>query len=129
MKSRKSSLFPSLFRPTALAVALAALLTAPAAQALNSVPVAVSEAYFGAASPDKLAGISFLSAAGGIVGLNSVSYQFDTDLSSYRVAQVGNSLQLAAVPEPETWAMLLAGLGLLAGRARRNAEIRQAAGV
>lgn len=66
--------------------------------------------------PGDLLGISLLSAAGGIVGLSSASLQFDSGLSGYRLAQVGNSLQLAAVPEPETWAMLLAGLGLLGWR-------------
>jgi len=72
------------------------------------------------ASPGDWAGIRFLSAAGGMVGLGNASYQFDSGLSGYRVAHAGNSLHLAAVPEPETWAMLLAGLGLLGWQVRRN---------
>ena len=31
-----------------------------------------------------------------------------------------DSLQMAAVPEPDTWAMLLAGLGLVAAAVRRR---------
>ncbi|MBL8504650.1 MAG: FxDxF family PEP-CTERM protein, partial [Rhodocyclaceae bacterium] len=33
----------------------------------------------------------------------------------------GVSLSIAAVPEPETWGLLLAGLGLLGVAARRRA--------
>ncbi|OYY94923.1 MAG: hypothetical protein B7Y41_05025 [Hydrogenophilales bacterium 28-61-23] len=73
------------------------------------------------ALPGDLVGMSFLSAAGGIIGLDSATYIFDAGLDGYRVALVGNSLQLAPVPEPETWALLLAGLGLVGWttRARR----------
>lgn len=43
--------------------------------------------------------------------------QYDYDLGTVTV-------QIAAVPEPETWSMLLAGLGLLGWAARRRAKRR-----
>lgn len=73
------------------------------------------------ALPGDYSGLSFLSAAGGITGLDSVTYTFGAGLEGYRVALTGNGLFLAPVPEPETWAMLLAGLGLVGFRARRKA--------
>lgn len=73
------------------------------------------------ALPGNYSGLSFLSAAGGITGLDSVTYTFGAGLEGYRVALTGNQLFLAPVPEPETWALLLAGLGLVGFRARRKA--------
>ncbi len=75
----------------------------------------------GGARPGDLAGLSFLSAAGGIVGLDSVHYAFGAGLENYRVAMNGGEMVLAPVPEPETWAMLLVGLGLIGFTMRRKA--------
>lgn len=65
-------------------------------------------------------GLGFLIAAGGITGLETVSFDFGAGLAGYRVARGGNSLYLAPVPEPRTWALLLAGLGLVGFAARRR---------
>lgn len=73
------------------------------------------------ALPGEFGGLTFLGAAGGITGLDSARYSFDSNLDGYRVALVDNTLQLAPVPEPETWAMLLIGLGLVGGAVRRRA--------
>ncbi|MBI5659432.1 MAG: DUF1566 domain-containing protein [Nitrosomonadales bacterium] len=50
-------------------------------------------------------------------------YQYSSNKDSYRLAwavRPGNSAAVSAVPEPETYAMLLAGLGLLGFTARRK---------
>jgi len=65
------------------------------------------------ATADGLAGLSFLQAAGGIAGLDQARIVFDTGLEGFRVAPDAHTLSLAPVPEPETWALLLAGLGLV----------------
>jgi autotransporter-associated beta strand protein len=65
-------------------------------------------------------GLSFLIASGGITGLETASFDFDAGLAGYRVAQGGNNLYLAPVPEPRTWALLLAGLGLVGFAAGRR---------
>ncbi len=77
------------------------------------------------ALPGNLDGLSFLSAAGGIIGLDSVGYEFGSGLAGYRVARNGDGLFLAPVPEPESWAMLLAGLGLVGFMARRRTKDNQ----
>lgn len=65
------------------------------------------------ARPEDARHISFLTAAGGTVGLDRVAYRFSSGLDGLGVVMQGNTLLLAPVPEPETWAMLLAGLGLV----------------
>jgi autotransporter-associated beta strand protein len=72
------------------------------------------------ANPEHARGLSFLTAAGGITGLDQVSSVFGPGLEGYRVAIAANALHLAPVPEPETWAMLLAGLGLVGIAAHRR---------
>lgn len=75
----------------------------------------------------------FLSAGGGITGwqgLNLSVTGLDSSYSYYiseanngltfNVADAGRGLGIAAIPEPETYAMLLAGLGLLGFAARRR---------
>jgi hypothetical protein len=57
-------------------------------------------------------------------GFNEVDIQVHTSIVSfvpdqYEAAAIGN-ISVAAVPEPETYAMLLAGLGLMGGIARRR---------
>lgn len=63
-----------------------------------------------------LPGLTLLSAGSGVLGWERASYRFGAGLEGYRIALHGNDLSLMAapVPEPATWAMLLAGLGLLA---------------
>jgi hypothetical protein len=41
-------------------------------------------------------------------------------MDGVRIAFHGDSIVFAPVPEPETWAMLLAGLGLVGWMARRR---------
>jgi autotransporter-associated beta strand protein len=65
-------------------------------------------------------GLSLLSAAGGLRGVEHVNYSFGAGLDQHLVAFDGLTLQLSPVPEPEAWAMLLAGLGLLGWVARRR---------
>ncbi len=63
-------------------------------------------------------------AAGGITGFAPNKFSVDTSAFAnnlqgghFEVAQIGNDLQLrfVAVPEPSTWAMMLAGVTLLVG--------------
>jgi autotransporter-associated beta strand protein len=65
-------------------------------------------------------GLSLLSAAGGLRGVERVQYSFGAGLDQHLVAFDGLTLQLSPVPEPEAWAMLLAGLGLLGWLVRRR---------
>jgi autotransporter-associated beta strand protein len=81
----------------------------------------LSFALLGDYRPEDLARHVFLQANGGITGLDRVSYRFGPGLEGYRVAFNGNGLHLAPVPEPQTWAMLLAGLGLMGHALRRRA--------
>jgi autotransporter-associated beta strand protein len=74
------------------------------------------------ARPEDAAGLAFLSAAGGILGLEDATYVLDSGLDRYRIARNAHTLYLAPVPEPETWAMLLTGLGLVGLVVRRRAD-------
>ncbi len=74
------------------------------------------------ARPEDARHISFLTAAGSIVGLDRVTYRFHPGLDGLTVVMQGNTLMLAPVPEPETWAMLLAGLGLVGLMVRRRLD-------
>lgn len=71
------------------------------------------------ARADDLAGLTFLTAAGGILGLEHIGLVFGEGLEGYRVALADNALYLAPVPEPATWALVLAGLGLVGRRRAR----------
>ena len=54
----------------------------------------------------------------------SVRYDYAVDLVELRVIQPGVPMP---VPEPETWAMLIAGLGLVGALARRKGKSRSIA--
>lgn len=73
------------------------------------------------ARADDAIGLSFLAAGGGLRGVERVDYRFGTGLDRHFVAFDGELMQMSLVPEPESWAMLLAGLGLLGWLARRRA--------
>ena len=70
--------------------------------------------------PADLSSYRFLQAAGGVTGLEGVQYRFGPGLEGYTAVWNGNQLTLAPVPEPETWALMLAGLGLVGWVARRR---------
>ena len=70
--------------------------------------------------PADLSSYRFLQAAGGVTGLEGVQYRFGPGLDGYTAVWNGNQLTLAPVPEPETWALMLAGLGLVGWMARRR---------
>lgn len=81
-----------------------------------------------------------MTGTGGITGYNKDAFFIDASdftysgaLGSWNVAQDGNQLLLnfaaapiTAVPEPETYAMMLAGLGMMGLVARRRKAIRNA---
>ncbi len=73
------------------------------------------------ARADDAIGLSFLAAGGGLRGVERVDYSFGAGLDRHFVAFDGELMQMSLVPEPESWAMLLAGLGLLGWLARRRA--------
>ncbi|HVY05431.1 MAG TPA: PEP-CTERM sorting domain-containing protein [Burkholderiales bacterium] len=66
----------------------------------------------------------FLTAAGGITGWETLSRAFlgvpDNYLFDITAANGGLVLEVAAVPEPETWALMAVGLALVAFRVQRN---------
>jgi hypothetical protein len=80
---------------------------------------------------------TFLTAAGGLNGLENVSSSFSFDRpgfgSQFRFAVALNgdstalTLSVAPIPEPETYAMLLAGLALLGFATRRKNRMTAAA--
>lgn len=72
------------------------------------------------ARPEDAYGLSLLSAAAGLRGLERVNHSFGAGFGQHFLAFDANTLQLSPVPEPEAWAMLLAGLGLLGWAARRR---------
>lgn len=51
--------------------------------------------------------------------LTKISFT-DTSFSSYQADQMIDNVSVTAVPEPETYAMLLAGLGVMGAMARRR---------
>jgi hypothetical protein len=55
-------------------------------------------------------------------------YAFGEDLSFYALAVSPGDVGIAAIPEPETYAMLLAGLGLVGAAARRRKRLELQAG-
>lgn len=74
---------------------------------------------------------TLVSTTGGIIGFSADSFNLDTSSfanniqgGTWAVANQNNNLELrftaAPVPEPETYAMFLAGLGLLVGAVRRR---------
>lgn len=68
------------------------------------------------------AGISQLN----VTDANDLIYAWVNDVSGGQVVNfsgMNGSVTVAAVPEPETWAMLLAGLGLVGFSARRRVQL------
>lgn len=53
-------------------------------------------------------------------GTNAGGYYFSSDVANSRTGFTGNVATVTAVPEPETYAMLVAGLALMASVARRR---------
>lgn len=66
-------------------------------------------------------GVLFTTSGGTVWNLYSIS-PTTYELHSYIGVQKAGTFQLAPVPEPETYAMLLAGLGLMATIARRRKQ-------
>jgi hypothetical protein len=54
-------------------------------------------------------------------GVNANGYMFSSDVINMTTGETGNVASLAnPIPEPETYAMMLAGLGLMGFMARRR---------
>lgn len=86
---------------------------------LNSVGVGSFEAIGGYISPGPQ--FSSFSVKGLLVdGANTVSFLGGEPRSDYVVGQIDLTYSTAPVPEPETYAMMLAGLGVLGALARRR---------
>ena len=75
-------------------------------------------------------GANFLSANGGtaagaqakfLTGLNSGQVYFNLHTPNFRGGEIRGTI--SAVPEPASWAMMIAGFGLIGAAARRNRNI------
>ena len=92
--------------------------TATAGSSSTSLPFIL---VLSTASLDNILQVTFsgLTAAGGGITLGTFD-SFEQTLSARRDIVSGEVIVAAAVPEPETYAMLLAGLGLMGFAARRR---------
>jgi hypothetical protein len=92
----------------------------------------VTNTCVGCASPNYLGGTTYISVPISLVaGSNSLSFSYDSPSAFAGTSRAGSQgigdeswalrdVTVAAVPEPETYAMLLAGLGLMGGIARKR---------